>query len=356
VAYDRFYNRYQYHGVDLEVYAPVRYYPAAYYGFAYAPWAVPTPYVWGWAGNPWAVYYGGYFTPYSVYPSPAFWLTDYMISATLAAEYQARLDAASGVAPQAFAAPPAALTPEVKAAISAEVQRQIALENAEAQLVARNAQQDPASSGIARILSDNTAHVFVVGGDLTAANSAGQCSLSQGDVVQFNPQPLTPNATTATLLVVASKPQDCQVRDAISVQLADLQDMQNHMREKIDQGLAEMQTAKGLPPIPASAKAAPVDAPFAAVAPPPDPNVAAQIVQQVQEADRAEQQVSGQTSASSAPAAPREPKVGMTVAEIEATLGQPNFRFSGAGDKTTYSYKDPSIKVVFTAGKVTDIQ
>ena len=85
-AYDRFYRRYPYHGVYLEAYAPVRYYPAAYYGYAYAPWAAPVPYAWGFVGNPWAVYYGGYFTPYPVYPSPAFWLTDYLISASLAAD------------------------------------------------------------------------------------------------------------------------------------------------------------------------------------------------------------------------------------------------------------------------------
>src|ERR1035438_3510815 len=91
-AYDRYYRRYDYHGVVLEGYAPVSYFAPAYYGYAYAPWGAPVPYAWGWAGNPWAVYYGGYFTPYPVYPSPAFWLTDYMISATLQADYQARMD------------------------------------------------------------------------------------------------------------------------------------------------------------------------------------------------------------------------------------------------------------------------
>lgn len=44
----------------------------------------------------------------------------------------------------------------------------------------------------------------------------------------------------------------------------------------------------------------------------------------------------------------------MTVAEIEATLGPPSVKFSLAG-KTTYSYKDLGIKIVFTDGKVTAI-
>jgi hypothetical protein len=366
-AYDRFYRRYDYHGVYLEGYAPVRYYAPAYYGWAYAPWAVPTPYVWGWAGNPWAVYYGGYFTPYPVYSSPAFWLTDYMISASLAADYQARMDAANGVAPQAFASPPAPLTPDVKEAISAEVQRQIALANAEAQQVARNTEPDPASSGIVRMLSDNTSHVFVAGSDVDVIDARGtQCALSQGDVIQLNPAPLPPAATEASLVVLASKPQECLKGVSVSVPLTDLQDMQNHMRETIDQGLGEMQTAKGLPPIPQSAKAMPIAAPFAAIAPPPDPNAATQIAQQVQEADSAEQDVvAGQAPVAAAVAAPVAPppppapvketaKQGWTTDQVVAAYGKPLQDFE-IGGKRIYIYKDPPVKITFKDGKVTDI-
>lgn len=359
-AYDRFYRRYDYHGVVLEGYSPVRYYAPAYYGWAYAPWAAPVPYAWGFVGNPWAVYYGGYFTPYPAYPSPAFWLTDYMISASLAADYQARMDAANGAAPQAFAAPPAPLTPEVKQAISAEVQRQVALENAEATQVARNAEPDPASSGIVRMLSDNTSHVFVAGTSIDVIDGRGQqCGLSQGDVIQLNPAPLPPDAPAANLVVLASKPQECLKGDSVSVPLADLQDMQNHMRETIDTGLGEMQTAKGLPKIPQSAMAMPMVAPFAASAPPPDPTAATQIAAQVQEADKAEQEVAGAaapiTPPPPPPAEPKEPKMGMTISEIEGSLGPPSVKFA-VGAKTTYTYKDLGVKIVFTDGKVTAIQ
>ena len=54
------------------------------------------------------------------------------------------------------------------------------------------------------------------------------------------------------------------------------------------------------------------------------------------------------------PPAPKEPKLGMTIAEIESSLGSPSVKFS-LGDKTTYSYKDVGIKIVFTDGKVTAI-
>ena len=310
-------------------------------------------------------------TPYPVYSSPAFWLTDYMISASLAADYQARLAAANNAPPQAFAAPPTPLSPDVKQAISAEVQRQIALANAEATQTAANTPIDPASSGVVRMLTDNSPHVFVAGTDLVLIDARGaQCALSQGDVIQLNPAPLPADAVAANLVVLASKPAECQTGNSVSVALADLQDMQNHMRETIDQGMGEMQSAKGLPAIPQSAKAMPVAAAFAAAAPPPDPTVATQLTQQVQEADKAEQEVTAPATAGAPavapapvapapvappPAPPKEPKVGMTIAEIEASLGPPALKFNGAGNKTTYSYKDLGIKIVFTDGKVTSI-
>ena len=152
---------------------PRFYYAPAFYGWAYNPWVAPVPYAWGFAANPWYGYYGYYFTPYPVYPSASLWLTDYMISQSLAAAYQAEWTRASRRSRRAAAgqaAPPpdgaVALTPEVKQLVAAEVQRQLALENQEAQQTAQNQDIDPASSGIARMLSDNIQHVFVAGHDI----------------------------------------------------------------------------------------------------------------------------------------------------------------------------------------------
>ncbi len=92
-AYDRYYGQYYYHGAYLDYYTPAYYYRPAFYGWAYNPWGAPVPYAWGWAGNPWYGYYGAYFTPYPVYPSASVWLTDYLISTSLAAAYQAQVDA-----------------------------------------------------------------------------------------------------------------------------------------------------------------------------------------------------------------------------------------------------------------------
>ena len=170
------------------------------------------------------------------------------------------------------------------------------LENQEA---AQNTQQqdvDPSSSGIARMLTDGRAHTFVVGSALDVVDaSQTECSLSDGDALALNgPQPA--DATAVNLEVLASKGgQECANQDTVSVAVADLQEMQNHMRETIDQGLQELQAKQGtggIPALPPSANGQPAQAQYAAVAPPPDPNAGAEIQQQVQQADQAANTVS----------------------------------------------------------------
>ena len=119
-AYDRYYNRYGYRGTYLDVYAPARYYPAGFYGWAYNPWSAPVAYSWGWGAAPWYGNYGGYFAPYPVYPSAAFWLTDYLIATSLQAAFAAQAADAQQAAMTAGVAP--VLTPEIKKMVSDEVQ------------------------------------------------------------------------------------------------------------------------------------------------------------------------------------------------------------------------------------------
>jgi hypothetical protein len=374
-AYDRFYNRYQVHGVFVEVYAPAAYFAPGFYGFVYNPWVAPVAYSWGFAATPWFGAYGFYFTPMPVYPTASLWLTDYMISQSLAAGYQAQVaagaaaqQAAAGAAPEPAPDGAVALTPDVKQMIAAEVQRQIALENQEAQQTAQHQDIDPASSGVGRLLSDNAEHVFVVGNDLDLVDASGtECAMSEGDVLQL-PGPPAADATAADLVVVTSKGgQECRKGSSVSVGLADLQDMQNHMRETIDAGMADLQNNQskgGLPALPASAKAAPVKAEFAAVAPPPDPNAGDQINAQAKEADVSEKEVladaqsgpsdGGAAAPAAAPAGP--PKtigLGQTIDEVTGILGQPK-SVVDLGAKKIYVY--PDMKITFNNGKVTDVQ
>jgi hypothetical protein len=270
VAYSHFYQHYYYRGIAFEVYAPHYYYSPAFYGWVYAPWRTPVAWEWGWAGDPWFRYYGAWFRPYSIYSSPALWLTDYLLAQTLEAAYEsqaAKLDA------QAIGSTP--LTPEARQAIAEEVRRQLALENSEAAAGHQNL-PDPGSSGVARMISDHTAHVFVASDRIQVPSTDGQCEISAGDVIQLS-GPVASDAVTANLVVLATRGNDCRKGASVTVGLADLQEMQNHMRATIDHGLGELQSKQGrggMPAAPPDAAKPPVPTGFAAIAPPPDPTSA----------------------------------------------------------------------------------
>ncbi len=392
--YNRYYRGYYYHGAFVNVYAPAVYYPPAFYGWAYNPWAAPVAYGWGWGGTPWYGFYSAYFVPYPVYAGPAFWLADYLVAAELQAAYAAQAANASAAAqglnlpanqawpgtsstpllvasnvPIAAAsdAPAPALTPAIKAQIADEVKAEIALENSEAQQNAQGQDADPASSGIARILGDGKTHVFVAGDSLDVVDSTGaECALSDGDVLQFSGPAPADNQTDVSLAVLASKGgKECQTSATVTVAVADLQEMQNHLRETIDQGMEELKSKQGqngLPAAPPSATAAPVQSAFAQNAPPPEQNGAADVNQQLAQADQAEQEVAQAAPSdgtdSSAAAAPQPATtvsitLGQTINQVTSSLGAP-LAVIDLGSKKIYKYKD--MKITFKDGKVADVE
>ena len=365
--YNRYYRGYGYRGLYLNVYAPGFYYGPGFYGWAYNPWAVPIAYGWGWNASPWFGFYGGYFTPYPVYASAAFWLTDYILSQDLAAAYAAHQEAGETDGSQIAAGGPPLLSPDVKQQIADEVRNQLALENAEAAQTASGQDVDPGSSGIARLLADGRPHVFVVGDPLDVTDTTGQeCTISDGDALQLQAPP-PPDATSADLLVLATKGgRECHPSSTVTVQLTDLQEMQNHMRETIDQGLQDLQAKQGtggIPAAPPSARAKPTQPEYAAVAPPPDPSDSATLQQQDQQADQAEQEAGAPGGGASGPApgpapapppsAPASVSLGQTMDQVKAALGQPT-READLGIKVIYYYN--GMKVTFKSGKVTDVE
>jgi len=365
--YARYYQRYPYRGLYLEGYRPYRYYRPAFYGWVYNPWRTPIRYTWGWARNPWYGYYGGYFTPYAVYPRASFWLTDYLIAASLQDAYQQRVDDQAFAFAGTNSADQVVLTPEVKQAIANEVQSQLALENSESQTVTQGGDLDINSSGLPRILADvspSHPHVFVVAGPLEVTDSQGQqAGLTAGDVLRLSAAP-SQESTSAYLEVLASKNPNCVRGTTVSIEITDLQEMQNHMRANIDQGLQELQGHQGgLPAPPPLAAAPPVEAPFAPIAPPPDANVSDELQQQSRAADTIEQSVldevkradnSGNVGNSSIPtAAAVNVTLGQTTDEVVAVLGKPR-RVVNLGSKRIYVYQDS--KITFVNGRVTNIE
>jgi hypothetical protein len=182
-------------------------------------------------------------------------------------------------------------------------------------------------------------------------SNAGECTIAEGDVLQMNgPPPM--NSSSADLMVLSSRGQDCRKGSTVSVGLADLQEMQNQMQATIDRGLGDLQTKQGqggLPSLP-QGSAGTIDSPYAQSAQ-PDSNVAGELTSVTQEADRAEQQAVSQAGDSSAP--PPTLTLGLSVEDVKAIQGEPQ-KIVDLGSKKIYVYKD--LKITFTDGKVSDIQ
>jgi hypothetical protein len=235
-TYIRTFTPYSYRGVELATYAPGVYYAPEYYGWAYYPWAAAAAYTWGWSGEPWVGLDGSYFAPARSYASPALWMADYILGATLAAAYQEQQDfpapddtdayaeeeapADDGAAEgEAYAETSTPITPELRAEIAEEVRTEVAAENA----VANN----HASQQLSEVLRPG--HDFVVATELGVSSNQGNCSLSSGDIIRVM-NPTGSDSPTAVLAVAASKRGDCPAGAQVEVTLPDLQDMDNNLR------------------------------------------------------------------------------------------------------------------------------
>jgi hypothetical protein len=358
--YVNVYQPYRWGGSVFDVYAPSRYYRSAFYTWLWDPWTTPISYSsWGWSGRPWYGYYGSYFSPYRYYAAPRFWLTDFILAAILEQAYQDRVDANfAGYRPSQYASTSqVALTPEVKQAIADEVQRQIELERSQGQTLSQSFLDAPGDNGRPPSLAGDGPHVFVVsqGLDVTSVSDGQPCAVTGGDVLQMV-RPLAPGATDADVVVLASKRQDCARRSVVSVPLGELVEMQNLMRETLDQGLQSLQSHQGqggLPTLPSAAAAPPVDAPYAAETA-ADANVADQLRAASQEAIQAEQDVISQAAdRPGGTAAPVRISLGQTIAEVEAAMGTPR-QIVDLGSKKIYVYED--LKITFIDGRVSDVQ
>lgn len=316
VTYTSVYRSYSYGGYCCYYgYRPAFYYAPVYYGWAYHPWAAPVYYGWGWGGAPWYGFYGGYFAPYPVYPSAAFWLTDYLISVNLQAAYQARAAAANAAVAgdnggggggdqqyqnsggdnnsnSAQNSGPVTLSPEVKDAIAEEVKAQLAAQQSQAQQQGSDSNAQPSTGANASeevpAALDPARHTFIVSSDLTVASNGQECQLTAGDVIKRTSD--TPDDDRkVSASVSSSKKSDCAVGSEIAIGVDDLQEMHNKFEEQLDNGmkdLANKQGQNGLPKAP-DTKTTPSDVP----PPPADTSAAKALEEQQSAADQTESQV-----------------------------------------------------------------
>jgi hypothetical protein len=161
---------------------------------------------------------------------------------------------------------PAPITDEVKTKVADEVQAQLVEEAHEASQTERNLEPKAGAGGVVEELSHSTQHVFVVASDLDLVDDTGRrCMLTEADVVQIL-SAVDAASGTASAIVLSSKGEttECALSARVDIQVSDLQEMQNHMRAIIDQGLANTPRAPTEPKVtPAFAQAAPLADPDA---------------------------------------------------------------------------------------------
>jgi len=298
------YRGYYYGGRPYYGYYPAYYYQPVYYGWAYNPWPAPVAYGWGWGGAPWYGYYGPYYQPYPVYPSAAFWLTDFMIAATLQAAYEAQ--AAAWLGPNAHdgdtlvaslmpipAAETAKLSPEVKQAISDEVKDTLAAEQAEAGKSGGSSNSaggnQPTTSNEAPPALDPKFRTFMVSSDMSLVPEDGdECPLSQGDVIQRTTE--TPDGDgNVNVKVAASTKTDCAIGKEGPVSTDDLQEMYNNFRESLKDGMGDLAKKNGTGGLPKAPDTSTVNGDVPA--PPPDKSAEKSLQDQQAAADQAEADV-----------------------------------------------------------------
>ncbi|HXY95851.1 MAG TPA: hypothetical protein VEH00_02675 [Steroidobacteraceae bacterium] len=278
-----------------EAFVPGVRFPAAYYGWALAPWPRPVVYGWGWRVQPWYPVYGVLFTPYPVYTSPDLWMTDYILAQSMQAAYQAQNPAPPPVpspewtpaptppepapdpslpapAPQPGDLPPApppsdaspapqsngepatpqpnatpiapsalppAITPQIKAQLDAQIKVQLREQQAAVATPATlTAQSTPAA------LRPN--HVFFeVVQPLDVPTAHGHCSLSANDYIKRTGE-MSSDDWMIPVVVELSRPSDCPEGVATRIGLNDLNAMENEQEAQV---LEAMRAAsKGMGP------------------------------------------------------------------------------------------------------------
>ncbi|HLX84339.1 MAG TPA: hypothetical protein VKR59_10600 [Terriglobales bacterium] len=323
------YRGYYWGGRRYYGYYPGYWYHPGFYGWAYRPWGFSVGWGigiggWGWAGSPWYGYYGGFFAPYPVYPSAAFWLTDYLIAANLQAAYANQAaantdpgsydqgsanysDNGGGAANTASSGGQVVLTPEVKQAIAEEVKAQLEAEQQQSQNPPADDQNSggqmqsgpapdsaPTATEVPPAL-DPARRTFVVASDITVTSDGQECGLSAGDVITRLTD--TPDADqNVTASVSASKKNECAAGKQVAVSVDALQEMHNHFQEQLDAGmkaLAEKQGTGGLPKAPDTTTTA-SDVPV----PQPDKDAAKDISDQEAAANQTETEVKQEAVAS----------------------------------------------------------
>jgi len=317
------------------IYAPYRYYSAGFYPVVAGPWPGLVVYAWDWTGEPWYGYYRGYFVAAPSYGDPSAWLADHILGDTLRQAYLARLDAGLAADPGDPGEP---MPAEARQALTDEVRKEIAEE-------AVDQKAGAPAGGPPSLFQGTFPRTLLAAAPVNGWAGNRDWPILPGDVLRV-PAPLEADAAYAQVEWLASRDRNRPRGTLVTVGVADLVEMQNQMRANLDQDLADLQARQGqggLPALPGAALG-PAGGPLSAKVR-PDPTAPADLSGAARELAGAE--------ANAGPPAGGTVGLGMTVAEVERSLGKPA-TVADLGARQIHVY--PKLKVTFTDGRVSDIQ
>ena len=225
-----------------------------------------------------------------------------MLAASLQAAYAAnaeanegwllRPDASQGTLVASLLAVPAPaetakLSADVKKALSEEVKIVLAAEQSEAGK-AKSSSEGGASKNEAPPALDPKFKTFVVSSDLSLVADGQECALSDGDVVERTSDK-PDDDQNVNVKVAASNKSDCAIGKEGPVAMDDMQEMYNHFREQLKDGMGELAKKQGTGGLPKSpdTKTTAGDVP----APEPDKSAAKTLKEQAASADQTEADV-----------------------------------------------------------------
>jgi len=196
----------------------------------------------------------------------------------------------ASLAPVAAPDPKPAMSEAVKKELAEEVKIALAAEQAEAGKTGGSASGgQPKESKEAPPALDPKFRTFIVSSDLSLVPESGdECALSQGDVITRASE--TPDEDgNISVKVVASTKSDCAVGSEGPVSTDDLQEMYNHFREQLKDGMGELAKKNGTGGLPKAPDTTTVkgDVP----APDPDKSAEKSLKEQQEAADQAESEV-----------------------------------------------------------------
>jgi hypothetical protein len=262
--YSRVYAPYSYGGHAYYGFVPAFYYEPLFYGWVYNAWPAPVPYAWGWYGAPWYAPYGYYFVPYAVYPAPAFWLADFALAESLQVGAD---EATSGslrnesglmyVSARVSQRNQGNGSPLVTSAIKDELAEQVKQVIADEKDAA--AKRGDAAAGSVTTPAvppsiDPRFALFIVSSELSLDTEVAACSITAGDIIRRKDYIPDGNSSVA-VEVVSSKEGDCFAGTPSRLEVDDLEEMHDALREKVDDGLkllSEHQGKGGIPSGPAA--------------------------------------------------------------------------------------------------------